>query len=194
MNFHHLTLLDDLKMKKYYCYFYIREDGTPYYVGKGCGDRVHSKNHPGIFLPPIERRVKILENLTEEESIEMEKIYIKKYGRKDLGTGILYNRTDGGDNPPVMTKNNLNHINAIKKWWKNLSEEKKILRGKKISNSKKGKGNNLPTSPIIIIELDIKFDSIKECANYINGDPSAITKCLNGRGQKKHRGYTFRRI
>jgi hypothetical protein len=181
-------------MKKYYCYFYIREDGTPYYVGKGCGDRVHSKNHPGIILPPIERRVKILENLTEEKSIEMEKIYIKKYGRKDLDTGILYNRTDGGDNPPVMTKNNLNHINAIKKWWKNLSEEKKILRGKKISNSKKGKGNNLPTSPIIIIELDIKFDSIKECANYINGDPSAITRCLNGRGQKKHRGYTFRRI
>jgi len=66
-------------MKKYYCYFYIREDGTPYYVGKGCGDRVHNKNHPGIILPPIERRVKILENLTEEKSIEMEKICIIKF-------------------------------------------------------------------------------------------------------------------
>jgi hypothetical protein len=181
-------------MKKYYCYFYLREDGTPYYVGKGCGHRIDSKNHPGISLPILERRIKIAENLTEDESIEMEKMYIKKYGRKDLGTGILYNRTDGGDNPPIMTKNNQNHITGVKKWWQNLSEEKKILRGKKISNTKKGKGNNLPTSPVIIIELDMRFDSIKKCANHINGDPSAISKCLNGRGQKRHRGYTFRRV
>jgi len=181
-------------MKKYYCYFYLRKDGTPYYVGKGCDERINSKNHPGIGLPPKERRIKISENLTEEESIRMEKNYIKKYGRKDLGTGILHNKTDGGENPPIMTKNNKNHINSIKTWWQNLSEEKKLERGKKISNSKKGKGNNLPTSPVIINELNMRFDSIKECADYINGDSSAITKCLNDRGQKRHRGYTFERV
>lgn len=181
-------------MKKYYCYFYLRRDGTPYYAGKGCGERINSKNHPGIGLPPKERRIKIAENLTEEESIQMEKNYIKKYRRKDLGTGILHNKTDGGENPPIMTKNNKNHINSIKIWWQNLSEERKLERGKKISNSKKGKGNNLPTSPVIINELNMRFNSIKECADYINGDSSAITKCLNGRGQKRHRGYTFERV
>lgn len=181
-------------MRKYYCYFYIRRDGTPYYVGKGCNERINSKNHPGISLPPKERRIKVAQNLTEEAAIEMEKMYIKKYGRKDLGTGILYNRTDGGDNPPTMIKNNPNHKKGLKRWWDNATPEQKLDRGEKISKSKKGKGNNLPTSPVIIIELNLKFNSIKECANYINGDSSAITRCLNKRGQTRHRGYTFSRI
>ena len=181
-------------MNKYYTYAYLREDGTPYYIGKGCKERINSKYHPGISLPPPERRVKLHINLTNDEACEKEIELISKWGRKDLETGILYNRTDGGDNPPIMTKNNINHINGVKNWWQNLSEEKKLERGKKISNSKKGKGNNLPTSSVIIIELNMRFDSIKECANYINGDSSAITKCLNCRGQKRHRGYTFRRV
>jgi hypothetical protein len=181
-------------MKKYYCYFYIRKDGTPYYVGKGCGNRIHSKNHPGINLPPIERRIKIVDNLTEQSSIEMEKIYIKKYGRKDLGTGILYNKTDGGDNPPKSKKGQINRKNAIQKFWDNLPNEDRLKRGNKISATKKGKGNHKPTNAVKIIELNMTFFSIKECAQYINGDSSAIIKCLNGRGQKMHREYTFERV
>lgn len=181
-------------MKDYYTYAYIREDGTPYYIGKGKGNRINSKNHPGISLPPLERRIKLYENLTNDESCNKEIELITKWGRKDLGTGVLYNKTNGGENPPVMVKNNQNHIKSIKTWWNNLPKEKKLLRNNKISKSKKGKGNNLPTSPVIIIEINARFNSIKECAEYINGDPSAITRCLNGRGQKSHRGYTFKRI
>ncbi len=181
-------------MKKYYCYFYLREDRSPYYVGKGCGNRINSKYHPGIYLPPKERRVIIHENLTEEEAYDFEKMYIKMYGRKDLGTGILYNRTDGGDAPPKMTKNNLNHIKGMRNYWENISEKERKSRGCNISKAKRGKGNNLPTSPVLIIELNKKFNSIIECASYIDGDPSAISRCLNGRGQKRHRGYSFKRI
>jgi hypothetical protein len=57
----------------------------------------------------------------------------------------------------------------------------------------KGKGNHLPTCKVVIIELNIEFNSIKECAQYINGDPSAIVRCLNGRRQHSHKGYTFSR-
>jgi hypothetical protein len=181
-------------MKKYYCYFYLRCDGTPYYVGKGCGDRIDNKSHPGIYLPPKERRVIICENLTEHEAFDLEKKYIKQYGRKDLGTGILYNRTEGGDNPPKMTKNNPNHMASMKNFWSTIPSEKRSERGKNISKAKKGRGNHLPTSKVMVIELNMKFDSIRECAKYINGDPSAITRCLNGRGQKKHRGYSFMRL
>ena len=65
---------------------------------------------------------------------------------------------------------------------------------KKISNTKKGKGNYIPSKPVMINELNKKFESITECADYINGDISAICKCLNKRGQTRHRGYTFSRI
>ena len=46
-----------MRLNKYYVYQYLREDGTPYYIGKGQGYRIHEKNgHP--FLPKKERRIK----------------------------------------------------------------------------------------------------------------------------------------
>jgi hypothetical protein len=65
---------------------------------------------------------------------------------------------------------------------------------RKISQARKGGGNNQPTKPVMINELNKTFSSITECAEYIGGDKSAITKCLNGRGQTRHRGYTFSRV
>ena len=78
--------------------------------------------------------------------------------------------------------------------WDNLSVEDRKKRGKKISNTKKGKGNHIPSKSVMINELNKKFQSIKECADYISGDTSAICKCLNKKGQTRHRGYTFSRV
>jgi hypothetical protein len=188
-----------MEERRFYTYAYLREDATPYYIGKGCVslngvDRINAKCHPGISLPPSERRVKLYNNLTNEEACNKEKELISYWGRKDLGTGILYNRTDGGDDPPRLKKNNPNHRASLQKWWDNATEEQKDRRRKAISKSKKGKGNHIPSKPVIINELNKKFQSIKECADYINGDISAICRCLNKRGQTRHRGYTFSRI
>jgi len=81
---------------EYYTYAYLREDGTPYYIGKGKGTRIHSSNRR-LNLPPKERRLFLKHNLTEEEAFKHEIYMIAVFGRKDLGTGILHNRTDGGD-------------------------------------------------------------------------------------------------
>lgn len=82
---------------EYYTYAYLREDGTPYYIGKGKGNRCYSKKGRPCAMPPRERILKLKKNLTEEEAFKHEIYMISVFGRKDLGAGILHNKTDGGD-------------------------------------------------------------------------------------------------
>lgn len=85
-------------MNEYYVYVFLREDRySPYYVGKGKGNRCYS-NRRVIPRPQDKSRiVKVKEGLTEDESLELEKLLILFWGRKDIGTGILHNLQDGGD-------------------------------------------------------------------------------------------------
>ena len=83
---------------EYYTYAYLREDKTPYYIGKGKDDRAYNKNRKNIKPPKDKSKILILKNnLTEEEAFNHEIYMISVFGRKDLGTGILHNKTNGGD-------------------------------------------------------------------------------------------------
>ena len=85
-------------MNDFYTYAYLRTDRTPYYVGKGKNDRAYTKNRRHFKPPKDKSRIIFLkQNLTEEEAFKHEKYMIAVFGRKDLGTGILWNRTNGGD-------------------------------------------------------------------------------------------------
>ena len=83
--------------RSYYVYVYLREsDDTPYYIGKGKNRRMFEKH--GVSVPKDHTKIIVLqENCTNEEAVDLEKSYISLYGRKDIGTGILHNQTDGGD-------------------------------------------------------------------------------------------------
>jgi len=82
---------------EYYTYAYLREDGTPYYIGKGKAGRITNTLHR-IAIPKQEERIIYLKkNLTDEEARKHEIYMIAILGRKDLGTGILRNMTDGGE-------------------------------------------------------------------------------------------------
>lgn len=82
-------------MNIYYVYEYLREDMTPYYVGKGSNNRWAEKHN--VPVPPVERVQFVATSLTEQDAFNLEIELIAKYGRKDLGTGILRNQTNGGD-------------------------------------------------------------------------------------------------
>ncbi len=85
-------------MNNYYTYAYLREDRTPYYIGKGTKYRAFGRTRRGAKPPKDKTRIIFLkQNLTEEEAFKHEKYMIAIFGRKDLGTGILHNRTDGGE-------------------------------------------------------------------------------------------------
>jgi len=83
----------------YYTYLWLREDGTPYYIGKGKGDRAYDRWGHICKPPPMDRMVFYIAK-DEAEAFENEIALIWYHGRKDLGTGCLRNLTDGGENPP----------------------------------------------------------------------------------------------
>ena len=81
----------------YYTYAYLREDKTPYYIGKGKKKRAYDAMHKPVGKPPIERILILKKNLTESEAFKHEIYMIAVFGRIDKGTGILRNKSDGGE-------------------------------------------------------------------------------------------------
>jgi hypothetical protein len=90
------SITTNKKQMEYYTYAYLREDGTPYYIGKGKGFRLYVKKRI-VPLPSRDRIIYLKKNITEHEAIKHEIYMIAVYGRKDNGTGILRNLTDGGE-------------------------------------------------------------------------------------------------
>jgi len=84
----------------YYTYAYLREDKTPYYIGKGEGNRAyvaHKRKNGQDFRPKNKNRILILKKFDlEKEAYTHEKYMISVYGLKING-GLLINLTMGGD-------------------------------------------------------------------------------------------------
>ena len=103
-------------MNEYYVYAYLRDDGTPYYVGKGKNKRAYTNGGRPINKPKDKNKIIILKDkLNESTAYEEENKYILYYGRIDNKTGILRNKTNGGEGSSGVIyseeyKNNMSKI------------------------------------------------------------------------------------
>ena len=112
---------------RFYTYAYLREDRTPYYIGKGKGNRIYSTSRRNNPPKDKSRIIFLKQNLTEEEAFRHEIYMIAVLGRKDLGEGILHNRTNGGEGPSgaIISDETRRRMSEAHKG-RNVSEETKI--------------------------------------------------------------------
>lgn len=147
MNIYHpLTHYTKKKLPTgYYVYFYLREDFTPYYVGKGKGRRAYSKNHGRVPVPKDKSKILIChETSSEIYALILERYYIRWFGKKMNG-GILLNIDDGGvwggwpkgrKQTPEHTKNRA----EARKGWVPNEETRKIWSSQRTGITSPNKG------------------------------------------------------
>lgn len=104
----------------FYVYAYLRAKesingpvGSIYYIGKGKGKRAYTKNRIEIGKPKDRKDIIFLsENMSNTDAKQAEMLLIYQYGRIDLGTGSLRNKTNGGEGSSGRVLSEQSIINA----------------------------------------------------------------------------------
>lgn len=127
--------MDDLSDRRFYVYAYLREDGSPYYIGKGTKSRAFIDSGRPVKRPPPERITFLSTGLTEAEAFDLERHKIAEYGRKDNSTGILRNKSDGGEGPAgrVVTQESREKIRKANTGYKHTATAKAKMKGRVMS-------------------------------------------------------------
>jgi hypothetical protein len=157
---------------EYYTYAYLREDGTPYYMGKGKGNRAYKK-HDNVKNPSKDKILFLKKDLTEQEAFKHETYMINVLGRIDLRTGILENKNAGGNGSSgkIYSQEEKDKIRKDvlgRKWWNNGIEN---------SQSKKCPGDEWVLGRIIT------WDEEQRLINMMNGSSRTIYKFTHESGE-----------
>jgi len=176
---------------KHYLYRHINlQTELPFYIGLGSGKNYHRAYETEGRSPEWLNIVSkydyyveiVMTDLTQEHACQKEIEFISMYGRLDLGTGILVNKTDGGFgiNNCLYTESRRNKLSNYFKGRKLTDEHKSKLK------EAKKKNNCLPSNSISIIDLNtgIVYSSIRECCKTLGLSYPTIKNYLNGNRPK----------
>jgi hypothetical protein len=202
--------------RRFYVYAFTRSQdsehgkkGSPYYVGKGNGNRAWCNSRRGFQRPKDDSRIIVLRSgLLESEAFKWEIFYIKHYGRIDIGTGILRNLTDGGEGASgykasQATRQRISRAGKGNQRW--LGRRHTPESRAKISRATKGRKrkpfsqhhrNMLSQSTLKylyeFIDPDGEVyitDNVQAFARQYNLDYSHLSKVAHGK-RPRHKGWT----
>ena len=168
---------------KAYVYTHTRLDTNEiFYVGIGTQDnyiRASRTANRSVFWKNITKKTGwkidiVFDNLTWEEACEKEKQLISFYGRKDIGTGILVNHTNGGDgsNGRIFSKETRKKMSKTRKGVKVTEEQKNKTRLSMLGkNCKK----------VINTETGEIYKSVQEAAISIGMNRTSLINRLKGK-------------
>lgn len=202
-----------------YVYRHIRLDkNEPFYIGIGV-DNIYKRAKDKCRRSDVWKRVVnkhgykveiIFDNISYDLAKIKEIEFISIYGRKDLGTGILFNMTSGGDgtvNKVISNEYREKLSLAAKNRYKDRIIKHTLTKDElsklssermKANNPCKGllkskhhsfKGN------IFVYKNDEfigEFEGVVDVQEKLSLDRSKISACLVGK-RKTHKGYNFKR-
>ena len=125
-----------------FVYCYLRADGTPYYVGfASTATRPFGKHECAVPRKNRERVRVLRSGLSNFDGFKWEMFFIARYGRKDIGTGILRNQTAGGEGFPELSPEAVARRDAHCKG-NQYTKGRKMPANEKLIRSLANKGND----------------------------------------------------
>lgn len=174
----------------FYVYTYADpETNEVFYVGKGHGDRdrFHYLNRNSHYNKGLGERIRNIvdsnmtpiitrvgEFLREQDAYDLERVLIAQYGRLDLSTGTLYNRTPGGEG----------YGRSGSSWSDELRQEKRRNYAANPRGATYSKFSLLGEP----IELNLHREHLREMG-FTPSMLNAINACANG---KRFSAYGYR--
>lgn len=168
---------------KAYVYTHTRLDTNEiFYVGIGTQDnykRASRTANRSVFWKNITNKTGwkvdiVFDNLSWEDACLKEKELISFYGRKDIGTGILVNHTNGGDgsNGRLFSQETRTKMAKTRKGSKWTEEQREKTRLSMLGKNKKKVINEV---------TGVIYDSVAEAAKAISMPRVCLINRLKGK-------------
>jgi hypothetical protein len=160
----------------------------------------HKRNNKSLISKAIKKYKKtnfIIEELYfsfSREDLEEKEIYFIKYFNSMSPNG--YNLTSGEEKEKIYTKEVLIKLSKAKKGKKCIAQSIKMLGRKQSLEVRNKKALNRGMKSFFVIkkltkEIVKKYNCCGICAEELNLDATAISRCLNKK-RKSHKGYIFK--